>query len=109
LRTASIFDVEAQQTAADFTRKASVILGDARAGVTDAQLAVRFQDALRSRDIISTAKGIVMERERLNENDAFTNHLRQSIKRGVSLLTQAEGFALSTRQPALPSERRPDD
>ena len=62
-RTASIFDVEAQQTAANFARKASVILGDARAGVTDAQLAVRFQDALRSRDIISTAKGIVMERE----------------------------------------------
>jgi AmiR/NasT family two-component response regulator len=57
--------------------------------------------------MISTAKGIVMERERLNENDAFTTLLRQSITAGVSLLTQAEEFAFSTEQPALRSERRP--
>ena len=86
-RTPSTFDLEAQQTAAAFARKASAILTDARASVTDAHLAVRFQKALRSRDVISTAKGIVMERESLNEEDAFTNLLRQSIKSGVSLLT----------------------
>jgi anti-anti-sigma regulatory factor len=108
-RTARTFDVEAQKTAAGFARKASVILGDARVGVTDAQLAVRFQEALRTRDIISTAKGIVMERESLNQDDAFTNLLRQSIKTGESLLTQAEAFALSTGQPNLASERQPND
>jgi GAF domain-containing protein len=108
-RTASIFDVEAQHTAAGFAHKASLILGDARAGTTDAQLAVRFQEALRTRDIISTAKGIVMERDSLNEDDAFTKLLRQSIKSGVSLLTRAEGFALSTEQPGLAPERPSDD
>jgi anti-anti-sigma factor len=97
-RTASTFDVEAQQTAAAFARKASVILSDASADMTDAQLTVRFHEALRSRDLIATAKGIVMERESLNEDDAFTNLLRQSLQSGVSLLTRAEVFALSTGQ-----------
>ncbi len=108
-RTASTFDVRAQETAAGFARKASVILGDARASVTDAQLAVRFQEALRTRDVISTAKGIVMERESLNEDDAFTILLRQSIKSGQSLLNRAQGFALSTRQTDIASERQDDD
>jgi anti-anti-sigma regulatory factor len=107
-RNASVFDVEAQQTAEAFAYKASMILGDARAGVIDAQLAVRFQAALRNRDIIATAKGIVMERESLNEDDAFENLLRQSIKSGVSVLTRAEGFAQSTAQQENTAERRSD-
>ena len=41
--------------------KASVILSDPRAGVTDSQMAVRFQEALRSREVIAIAKGIVIE------------------------------------------------
>jgi anti-anti-sigma regulatory factor len=105
-RTASTFDVEDQQVAAVYARKASVILTDARASVTDAQLAVRFQEALRSREIIATAKGIVMEREGLNEDDAFTNLLRQSIKSGVSLRNRAESFALSTGQPEIECEHQ---
>jgi anti-anti-sigma regulatory factor len=108
-RTPSIFDTEAQQTAASFAAKASSILGDARAGVTDAQLAARFHQALRNREIIATAKGIVMERESLDEDDAFENLLRQSIKSGVSLLTRAEAFARSTGQPELEREHQPDD
>jgi anti-anti-sigma regulatory factor len=108
-RTAWTFDVMAQETAAGFARRASVVLGDARGGVTDAELAVRFQEALRTRDLISTAKGIVMERESLNEDDAFTNLLRQSIKSGVSLLNRAQGFALSTGHPDVASGRHDDD
>jgi hypothetical protein len=50
-----------------------------------------------------------MERDSLNEDDAFTKLLRQSIKSGVSLLTRAEGFALSTEQPGLAPERPSDD
>jgi anti-anti-sigma factor len=108
-RTASTFDLEDQQTAAVFAGKASLILSDARAGATDAQLAVRFQEALRSREIIATAKGIVMERESLNEEDAFTNLLRQSIKSGVSLLDRAESFALSTGRPEIGCENQHHD
>jgi anti-anti-sigma regulatory factor len=108
-RTASTFDLEDQQTAAVFARKASVILTDARASVTDAQLAVRFQEALRSREIIATAKGIVMERDSLNEEDAFTKLLRQSIRSGVSLLNRAESCARSTARPDIGNEHQTDD
>jgi anti-anti-sigma regulatory factor len=108
-REASAFDVEAQQTAAAFAHKASMILSDARAGVTNAQLAARFHAALRNRELIATATGIVMEREGLNEDDAFENLLRQSIKSGVPLHTRAEGFAHSTAQQGFKSERPPDD
>jgi anti-anti-sigma regulatory factor len=83
-RTASTFDIRAQEMAAAFARKASVILTDASAGASDAQLALRFQEALRSRVIISTAGGIVMESEDIDEDDAFTRLLRQSIKREES-------------------------
>jgi ANTAR domain/GAF domain len=108
-RTASTFDVEDQRAAAVYARKASVILTDARPSVTDAQFAVRFQEALRSREIIATAKGIVMERESLSEDDAFTNLLRQSMKSGVSLLNRAESFALSTGRPKIGCEHQRDD
>ena len=107
-RTASIFDVEAQQTAAGFARKASEILANAGAAATDMQMAVRFQEALRCRDAISRANGIVMERDGLNEDDAFTKLLRQSISSGVSLLTRAEALALSTGKPMSAPEPKPD-
>jgi anti-anti-sigma factor len=108
-RSAPTFDPEAQRTAAVFARKASVILSDAQVDVTDAQLAARFQEALRSREIIATAKGIVMERESLNEDDAFTTLLRQSIKSGVSLLNRAESFTLSTGLSELGPQHHPYD
>ena len=108
-RTASTFDREDQQTAAVFAGKASGILSDARAGATETQVAARFQEALRSREIIATAKGIVMERESLNEEDAFTTLLRQSIKSGVSLLDRAESFALSTGRPKTGCEHQQND
>jgi anti-anti-sigma regulatory factor len=101
-RTGLKFDVNAQRVAALCARNTSVFLSDAHVGVTDVQVAVQFQEALRSREIIATAKGIVMERESMNEDEAFTNLLRQSVRSGVSLLSQAEAFGLSTEQPEPP-------
>jgi anti-anti-sigma factor len=100
-RTASTFDVNAQETAAVFARKASVILSDARAGVTDTQTGLRFQEALRTRETIAMAKGIVMERERVSEEDAFSTLLRLSLMDGVPLLTQADKTVLSAKHPEL--------
>ena len=98
-RTASTFDVNAQETAAIYAYKASVILSDARAGVTDSQMAVRFQEALRSREIIAIAKGIVMERERVNEDDAFTRLRVLSLDGEVPLLKRAEAVMHSANEP----------
>jgi hypothetical protein len=98
-RTTSAFDVKAQEAAAVFAGKASVILSDARAGVTDTQLGYRFQEALRSREIIAMAKGILMERERTSEGDAFNALLHHSLENGVSLLNGSKRFVLSTTRP----------
>ncbi len=88
--TASTFDVRAQETAAIYARKASVILSDAGAGVTDEQLALRFREALRCRDVIALARGIIMERDKVVDADAFTTLLHLSLDEGVTLLTSAE-------------------
>ena len=88
--------------------KASVILSDARAGVTDSQMAVRFQEALRSREIIAIAKGIVMERERVNEDDAFTTLRVLSLDGEVPLLNRAEAVMNSARRSERSSELGPD-
>ena len=79
-RTASIFDVGAQRTARGFATQASMILRDADVGVADARVALQFQEVLRSRESVATAKGMVMGRESPNEDDVFTNLLRHSIK-----------------------------
>ena len=82
-RTASILDADAQQTAKAFATQASMILRDADVGVADTRLALQFKEVLRSRASVASAKGTVLECEKSNEDDMFTNLLRQSIKSGV--------------------------
>jgi anti-anti-sigma regulatory factor len=97
-RTASIFDVDAQRTAREFATQASMILRDADIGVADARMALRFQELLRSRESVATAKGMVVERESSNEDDLFTNLLRQSMRskaaRGTALGSCEQGAVL---------------
>jgi ANTAR domain/GAF domain len=100
-RTAATFDVKGQETAAVFAHRASVILSDARAGVGETQMAVRFQEALRTREIITLAKGIIMEREGIDEDAAFTALLRLALYAGAPLRRRAEEMVLSTKQPEL--------
>jgi len=102
-RTASTFKVKDQQAAATFAEKASVILSDAHIDVGDRQMAVRFQEALRSREVLSLAKGIIMEREGTGEEDAFNSLLHNSLRQGTTLRARAEAVVLSVRR----SPRRP--
>jgi ANTAR domain/GAF domain len=107
-RTASTFDVKAQETAAVFAQKASVILSDARAGVSDSEMGIRFQEALRSREIIALAKGVIMEREGVDEDGAFSALLRLSLYQGVPLRERAEAMVRSARQQELGPEEVSD-
>jgi anti-anti-sigma factor len=103
-RSASTFKVKDQQAAATFAEKASVILSDAYIDVGDRQMAIRFQEALRSREVLSLAKGIVMERDGTDEEDAFNSLLRLSLREGTTLRARAEAVVLSVRR----SEREPE-
>jgi ANTAR domain len=100
-RTASSFDIKAQETAAVFAQKASVILSDACVGVSETQMAMRFREALRTREVIALAKGVIMEREGVDEDAAFTALLRLALYDGTPLRSRAEEMVLSANQPQL--------
>lgn len=99
--TAETFEVGDQREAAAFAEKASVILSDAQAGVSDTQMAVRFQEALRSREVVSLAKGIIMEREGIDAVEAFSRLLQLSLAEGVPLLHRAATTVHSALRPTL--------
>ena len=102
-RTADTFGIKDQEAAAAFAQKASTILGDAGTTVSEAELADRFQEALRSRRSIALATGIFMERHALSDDDALTKLLRQSLHSEESLRRHAERIAQSTRRTDLGS------
>jgi anti-anti-sigma factor len=108
-RTAGAFDGKSQAAAAVFATKASVILSDAGAGMRDTQTAFRYQEALRSRKDITLATGVLMEREDLDEDEAFADLLRLSLHHGVPLRTQAEVIVRSNRQLPFDSEAVSDE
>jgi hypothetical protein len=108
-RTAETFELRDQEAAASFARKASVILSDAGAGVSDEQLALRYKEALRSRNVIALATGVIMEREGLDEDAAFTTLLRSSVSRGEPLLRRAQSMLLSISPFELADRRDTDD
>jgi anti-anti-sigma regulatory factor len=103
-RTASTFKVKDQQAAATFADKASVILRDAHIDVSDRQMALRFQEALRSREVLSLAKGIIMARSGTDEEGAFNSLLRLSLHEGTTLRARAEAILRSVAGP----ERGPE-
>ena len=102
-RTAETFEVRDQREAAAFAEKASVILSDAQAGVSDTQMAVRFQEALRSREVVSLAKGIIMEREGIDAVEAFSRLLHLSLAEHVPLLHRAAATVHSALRPEIES------
>jgi anti-anti-sigma factor len=100
-RKASAFNAENQAAAAVFAKKASIILSDAGVGATDAQVAHRYHQALKGREVITLAKGIIMEREGLGEDEAFGSLLRLSLSDGISLRARAEKLLQSISKPEL--------
>jgi GAF domain-containing protein/ANTAR domain-containing protein len=108
-RTPLAFSAMDQATAAAIAEKASVILGDAGVGVGDDQLAKRYKDALVSRRAITLATGVIMEREGVDEDQAFNDLLRLSLYHGQTLREQAENMVRSSRQPEITSESGLDE
>jgi anti-anti-sigma factor len=94
----SAFSVQDQKLAAAFAAQASSILGDAAANLGDDALSVRFQGALRAREVIALAQGILMEREGVSERDAYRALRRFSLRNGRPLSERAANIVASTRR-----------
>jgi anti-anti-sigma factor len=107
-RTADAFAPEDQELASMFAEQASVILTEAGLDATDEQVATRFHQALRSREVIAQAQGILMERSRVDEAEAFGLLRRSSVSTNTALQARAGDVVDSTRDvtesPAVPSD-----
>jgi anti-anti-sigma factor len=95
--TPSAFSVRDQELAAAFAVQASSLLGDAEMNLSDDELSVRFQGALRAREVIAQAQGILMERDGVSEKDAYGALRRFSLRNGRPLYERAENIVASTR------------
>ncbi len=105
-RTASAFTVRDQELASLFATEASRLLGDAGVGVTDDQLSERLTRALQTRQSIAQAQGVLMEREGIGPDEAYTLLRRFSRETNQPLRGRAADIAGSTRRP--PSSVAPE-
>jgi len=94
-RTPAAFRAKDQELASVFATEASAILTDAGAGVSDEQLASRYQQALRTREIIALAQGMVMERDGVGQDDAYAILRRTSQHSDQRLRDRAEDIVAS--------------
>jgi anti-anti-sigma factor len=72
-RAVAAFAPDDQKLAAIFAAQASTILTDAGVDITDDELASRLANALRTRQVIAVAQGVLMEREGVSEDEAYTS------------------------------------
>ena len=96
-RTSSAFAVRDQDLASLFAREASVILSDARVDVTDQELDERLGQALRTRELIAQAQGVIMQRDRIGEDLAYTRLRRTALKGGLLLRERAQEIVDAAR------------
>lgn len=84
------FGDEDRELGEDFAAQAAVVVGNAGAYYQARELAQHLDEALKSRDLIGQAKGIIMERERVTADQAFDMLRRLSQERHVKLRDVAE-------------------
>ena len=97
-RTPSAFTVRDQELAGVFADKASSLLHRADLDVSDDGLSVRFQGALRVREVIAQAQGVLMERQGITESAAYRALRLFSLRNGRPLQERADHIVASTRR-----------
>jgi len=96
-KRSAAFAAEQQALASIFATEASVILRQAGADVSEDQLSGRLAEALRSRQVIAQAQGVLMEREGIGEDEAYARLRQHSRKTDRPLRARAAEIVGSTR------------
>ena len=101
--TATAFAAQEQELAARVRHRGSAILTAVGCRRTDDQMASRVHRALRIREIIAEAQGVIMEREDIGEKEAFDVLRRSSRLSGKPIREGAKDVVDSTHhnQPDL--------
>ena len=79
-RTKKGFDDKSRSIGTLFASQASVALSNGEVYAASLKLAQHLQEAIKSREVIGEAKGILMEREGISDDDAFEmlKHISQN-------------------------------
>ncbi|MCZ2805561.1 GAF and ANTAR domain-containing protein [Modestobacter sp. VKM Ac-2983] len=102
---AGAFDEDARTAAARFTRSAALAISNMHAYETARDIADNLDVALRSRAVIDQAKGILMERQKLNADQAFQYLAHASQATNRKLRDVAEHL-VRTGEVMQPTRRR---
>ncbi len=94
----SVFAAQDEVLASLFAAETSTILTEARADISGEEQGVRIQAALRVRRAIAQAQGVIMERQGVSQDDAYTVLRLDSQRTGRSLRDHAEEIVASSRR-----------
>lgn len=92
----AIFDERSTQLLTKFAAQAAIFLANVQSFENAGRLSEGLRDAMRSRDVIATAKGILMAREGIDEDAAFVLLLSTSQREHLKLQEVAQRLVGST-------------
>ena len=107
-RSVAAFAPKDQELAAVFATEASAILTYAGVDVTEDQLSERLGQALRTRQIIAQGLGVIMEREGIGEDGAYTLLREFSQNSNQPLRERAKDVVASARRAGVEHASRPE-
>jgi anti-anti-sigma factor len=108
-RTPTAFGKADQRLASVFASEASTVLAGAGVDVTADQLDGRVDGALKTRQVIALAQGVLMERTGVDEDHAYTTLRRFSARSGRPLRERAEDIVASTRRTGADLSTKTED
>jgi anti-anti-sigma factor len=103
-RTSMAFAPKDQELASVFATEASLVLTSAGVDVTDEQLSARRNEALATRRVIAQAEGVIMEREGVEADDAYSMLCDYSRRSNRPFRERAEDVVSSTHRLRLDPE-----
>jgi hypothetical protein len=106
-RTAMAFAPKDQELASVFATEASLVLTSAGVDVTDEQLSSRRNEALATRRVIAQAEGVIMERDGVEADEAYSMLCDCSRTSNRPLREWAEDVVASTQRPRRGTESEP--
>jgi GAF domain-containing protein len=100
------FTVHDQNILAQLATSAAVLLGHIQASDTPQRISDTFKDNLRVRDLVATARGVVMERLDLPEDEALSYLLTRAGREGLTLHDVAQSVLHRDTRPGTSTTTR---
>ncbi|WP_222595810.1 GAF and ANTAR domain-containing protein [Cellulomonas aerilata] len=89
-REPGVYDARSERVLSLFAAQAAILVANAQSLERARRLSDQLKEALRSRDMISTAKGVIVAREGVDEETAFARLVSLSQRDGKKLREVAE-------------------